>query len=498
MDNQLGSMFDGIWHDVINAISDPVVVKDEHHRWVLVNDAFCEVIGHSTEELLGKSDHDFFPKEQADVFWQVDNDIFANAKPITNRELLDFADGLTHIVSTKKEIIHDKDGNPYLVAIIRDITELVEAQESAELNRQAMADFLASMSHEIRTPMNGVLGMLELMDDSSTPTEQLPELIKTAYKSAKNLQFLLDDILDITKIQANELIVTVNSFSLQSLLDEVKSLFKATCIENKLDYKMSLDETLPDYIQTDKSRLRQIIINLVSNALKFTEQGCVEIQVLNVDNKSLQLIVLDTGPGLDENQLEMIFTPFKQGKQGLSSNAGGVGLGLSIAQKLSILLGGSICARNRLDVGCVFTLELPLIVGEQVDSPIVSERKQFVMKALVVDDHPTNIKVAQGMLKKFGVQSEALLAAHSVLDVCGKQKFDVIFMDIEMPEIDGYAATNMLRNEEGGLNQHTPIVAMTGHALVGYRDKCLAADMSDYITKPISFDSIQAVLDRVV
>lgn len=488
---------------IIDAIAEPVCIKDQQHRWVFMNEAFIQMTGFSADQMLGKSDYDFFPKEQADVFWQKDDEIFESGGILVHQEELDDAEGVKHIISTKKQIIYDHDAKPYLVCIISDITELIEAKESAESNRKTMANFLASMSHDIRTPMNGILGLLELMTHENAVGGNTTELIKSAHESAKSLQYLLDDILDITKIQADQLLISKSSFSLYELIEEIRLFYLSSRTDGDVEFKINIDNAVPENIYTDKSRVKQILINLVSNASKFTQTGYIEIQIKPTDTSSLQFVVLDTGPGIAEDHLKSIFEPFKQGDQAMvDSKVGvGVGLGLAIVSKLSALLEGSISVRNRKPAGCAFTLELPLIVGEQQNGvekiSVAKARKQYTLNALVVDDHPTNIMVAEGLLKKFGLKVRSILSAENLLEICSKEFFDVIFMDVEMPDIDGFTATRMLREHRKGLNRQTPIVAVTGHALTGYKEKCLAADMNDYITKPISFDSLQEVLERV-
>ena len=390
---------------------------------------------------------------------------------------------------------------------IDQINEINQALESALKSR---SEFLANMSHEIRTPMNGILGMLELIDD-----KKLDEIertyIETARRSGKTLLELINEILDLSKIEADKLELESAPVSLQELLADLQHLYSHQLKEQGIAFNIEWDRRLPEGIMGDRTRLWQILTNLVSNGIKFTHQGAVTISMEKVAESSMEKVaqssikisVADTGIGIPEDKQAQIFDSFTQADGSTTRQYGGTGLGLTISRKLIEKMGGELKVSSTPGEGSTFYFTMPLVVAENFDpmsgSPCescsTSECLQGI-RVLVVEDNIVNQKVAQGMLKKIGVTDiEVCENGVDAIVAMERSKFDVVLMDVQMPVMDGYETTRKIREQEA-LAQRQPqlIIAMTAHSMEGDKKLCLDAGMSDYVAKPIQTDALKGVL----
>lgn len=372
---------------------------------------------------------------------------------------------------------------------------LTEAKQEAERLAQARSEFLANMSHEIRTPMNGVLGMLNLLRDTPLTDEQR-DLLQTAETSAKHLLEILNDILNLAKIEAGQM-------KLERTPTDLKRLLRETCDIVRPQARLKgilLREELPDaaelYVLADPVRLRQILLNLLSNAIKFTEQGEVVARILclasDAETRRLRFEVQDTGIGIPPEKQAQIFEPFRQADGSTTRKYGGTGLGLAIARKLVELMGGRMGVESEVGKGSRFWFELALPVSEP-PAHVRLEQEMHPhdptvltgLRVLVAEDNYVNQKVIRRQLERWGVQVEIAENGNEVLEWLSRAPFDLVLMDCQMPEMDGYEATRRIRAYEAPRGLHIPIIALTANALEGDREKCLECGMDDYLSKPI-------------
>ena len=392
----------------------------------------------------------------------------------------------------------------YMVGAVIDITELkqqerklAQALDIAEAASYSKTRFLANMSHELRTPMNGVLGMMDALRDTELSNEQL-ELLDTARSSAKNLVSILNDILDSSKLEASALKIESIPVSIPKLLDEVKALFVEFAKNKSVELYFKYLTSSIEWVLGDPVRLRQVLTNLVGNALKFTNEGTVSVTAeYQVEN--LKLSVCDTGVGIPEQAIPRLFERFTQADVSTTRQYGGTGLGLSICKQLIDLMGGDIKVASELGHGTCIDLKLPLPPCSpcQLISKKNSPALLCPLNILVVDDVLVNRKVVTRMLEKAGHKVQCAENGQEALEVVARSPcFDVVLMDIQMPIMDGVEATKAIRNLEGEAS-HIKIIALTANAMSGDREKYLAAGMDDYAAKPIDRTELFDVLARV-
>ncbi|MFN7017538.1 MAG: ATP-binding protein, partial [Fimbriimonadales bacterium] len=363
---------------------------------------------------------------------------------------------------------------------------LLESNEMAiraEAASRAKSEFLANMSHEIRTPMNGVLGMVQLLEDTPLTAEQA-ELLRTLKNSAHYLLGLLNDILDLSKIEAGKMELEQIPVNLHEMANEVVALFGGRASEKGLVLHAQVDPNTPEWVAGDPVRLRQIVANFISNAVKFTEQGEVKLILLPSATypQGVWIGVQDTGIGVPAEKLDSLFEAFTQSDSSTTRKYGGTGLGLTICKKLAELMGGRIGAESEVGVGSLFYVDLPLPAVQPPQAQAEPDKAELPeafpnARILLVEDNEVNRKVATRLLGKLQVQVEVAVNGLEAVQKATANAYDLILMDCQMPEMDGYEATRVLR--ERGVA--TPIIALTANALEGDREKCLACGMNDYL-----------------
>jgi signal transduction histidine kinase/ActR/RegA family two-component response regulator len=386
----------------------------------------------------------------------------------------------------------------------REIERLLD--ETQEVSRHK-SEFLANMSHEIRTPMNGVIGMTNLVLATELTDEQR-EYLDTARLSADSLLTVLNDILDFSKIEAGRLDLNPIDFSLQDCLEQIGRLLSLQIASKKLEYSLSVADDVPNRLVGDPDRLRQILINLLGNAIKFTERGGVSIAVRRdptADGVTLLFAVRDSGVGIPADKQDLIFEAFRQVDGSTTRKYGGTGLGLAICSRLVELMGGSLWVESELGRGSTFHFSARLGVATEAPGEIDEQTRRLGMavmafhpravadlRILLAEDHPVNQRLATKLLEKRGHHVTVTATGSGAVErIQQEQTFDVVLMDVQMPDMDGLEATKLIREWEKSRGRRTPIIALTAHSMKGDRERCLAAGMDNYVTKP--FDAVRLI-----
>jgi PAS domain S-box-containing protein len=413
-------------------------------------------------------------------------------------------------INGRGKALYDDKGKPYrLVGAHTDIShikayeeKLQKAKETAEKASRAKTDFLAHMSHEIRTPLTAISGIAEIFEKHQgnlDPKQQ--QLVKTLNSSTQSLKELVSDILDFSKIESGELELEESPFGLQNLFEQVISIVSVKAHEKGIGFRFDFEDVKRQRILGDRARLRQILINLIGNAVKFTDKGEVEIKasrILKNGVAQLRIDVRDTGIGIDPKHFDMIFERFKQADSSVSRKYGGTGLGLPISQRLARLMGGNITVDSALGKGSTFTLLLPVRQEEEITeaqsdqnlsnslSDSIREQGKAQKRILLVEDYEGNVVLLSYLLDSLGCQYDVARTGLEAVNMWKQRGYDLILMDVQMPEMDGFTATAQIRRmEEEKALTRTPIIGMTAHALVGDKEKCIEAGMDSYLPKPI-------------
>ncbi|HCG0523855.1 TPA: response regulator, partial [Pseudomonas aeruginosa] len=382
------------------------------------------------------------------------------------------------------------------------ISQLISAREEAEQANRAKSDFLAMMSHELRTPMNGVLGMLQLLETTEQTREQA-EYTALATESTEHLLKVINDILDFSRIERGALELECIPFNLLELVQGSALVFQHSAQQRGLALELQIQAGLENIeVCGDPTRIRQILVNLLGNALKFTEEGAIHLslewQALDHDVLWLTCAVHDSGIGISPERLEHMFDAFQQADSSISRRYGGTGLGLAIARTLAERMGGTLQAESKEGSGSTFTLEIPLPFQQ---SP--AHRQQAAGDAapvaagqeiLLVEDNPVNQTVIEAMLRSLGYRVTLVADGIQAVRSAERQRYDAILMDCRLPVLDGYSATREIRAQENG--RQVPIIALTANALQGDRENCLQAGMNDYLAKPFKRAELQRILQR--
>ncbi len=505
--------------DLLQAMMDnipfQIYFKDTKSRFIRINKMQAKVIGvKNPDEAIGKTDFDYFP--HAKQAFEDEQKIIKTGQPIIDKiERIRTAEGHHRWVSATKIAIRNHHGQINgIVGISKDITESILAQqklkmakEKAEESDRLKSAFLANMSHEIRTPMNAIIGFTELLYEPHISLQSRREYLKYISNSGKTLLNLIDDIIDIAKIEAQQLKVKIESFKLHQILKELYAGYTEQLKSSGKDVEMKLvtDDKLKNKpIESDPYRLRQILNNLISNAIKFTSQGYIKFGYQIQEKKEmLHFFVEDTGIGMPREKLDIIFERFGQIEETYKKNKRGTGLGLAISKNLVNLLGGNMWVESELNKGSAFHFTLPMNFAKQKQKDKIAQKKQIPMEnynwedktILVAEDVAINYKLIEVALRK--TKAKVLWAKNgieAVEMVKENPQIDIILMDVQMPMMNGYDATREIKK----LNKNLPIIAQTAFAMSGERESSLEAGCDSYITKPIKKNALMDTINEFI
>lgn len=386
--------------------------------------------------------------------------------------------------------------------MIQDLKSSLGQKQKAENENQTKSLFLANMSHEIRTPLGVILGLTEALKQGGLSAEDQKHFIETIERTGLDLRQIINDILDLSKVEAGYLEIEKQNFSLSQFISELHDALSARAIKNENKLIFACDQSdvqIPDLISADRGRLRQILINVIGNALKFTKNGMVTVRFW-IANQTLYFRVTDTGIGMTANQAEQLFQAFAQVDASPNRKFGGTGLGLFLSRQLAKLMGGNvILEKSEPSLGSSFLISVEIEVGKEIIEPLASssDEKSSIFsdkKVLIVDDSADNQILLQFFMKKWGLNYDWATNGQEAIDKATSNQYDIVLMDIQMPLKDGYEATQELRQK--GFEK--PIVALTAHAMKAETERCLLAGCNRYLTKPIDFRSLQEVLRELI
>jgi len=488
----------------------PVLITDPQGNIEYVNPKFCELTGYSPEEVLGHNPRLLKSGRQSPAFYQELWRLITAGRTWKGELVNRKKDGTCYWESASiSPISNDKGEITHFVAIKEDITarkmletNLLAAKEATEAANRAKSEFLANMSHELRTPLNSIIGFSQILQNEAfgplNPTQL--EYLNNIRESGDHLLNMVNDILDLSKIEAGRLVLEKKPFNFKEMIDRALLIVQSLAMKRNLNLIVDIDPEA-GWLVGDEVRLKQVVFNLLTNAVKFTDPGGKIGICTQPDGNRLVFTVWDEGIGIEEEYLDAIFQPFEQVRVSRNANEGGTGLGLSISRRIVELHQGDIKVRSQKGLGSRFTVTLPgrLAIRPQTDGRVQTEIKELspadvrVLKVLVVEDNPGNMKLMQAALKPMRCQVTGASSGEEALSLVKEIPFDLIFMDIQLPGIDGTATMQAIRRDQ---NRGLPIIALTAFAMKGDRESFLHSGFDDYLSKPIDLKRLRQIVQN--
>ncbi len=500
------SFYSGIAPMAMMRIDDAAIID--------VNDSMLKLVGYSREEMIGKSPYDLEITSRPEEVINIIQEIADSKGRLQNREItLKTKNGIMkHCLLT----VENYRLNESIIALVmlHDFTERLDYEKKLKIERDRAEDaasvkskFLAVMSHEIRTPMNGIIGMtnLALISDDM---EEVNEYLHVVKESAGYLHTLINDILDLSRLESGKVIIEPVDMDLHQTIRNIHKSLELIALSKKITLSYEINSDVPAYVKASPERLRQILYNLIGNAIKFTSTGGVTVRVSLNDGKDydftesgnyLEIKVTDTGIGISEDRIDKIFESFTQADSGTFRSYGGTGLGLTISKQLILMMNGKIRVESTVGSGSTFGFIIPLSIGEKPVSDI-----DFIhikntggkKRILVAEDNLMNQRLIAAYLEKLGHSYEIAEDGQKALEILRTQHFDLILMDLEMPVLNGMESASMIqRGEAGEKNRYIPIYAMSAHIMENIKDECLTQGFAGYLTKPVALKSLKKILD---
>lgn len=479
---------------IIDASPDLIYYRNEEGRFAGCNRIAELLTGKTEEELVGLTLHDVFEEELASQIVASDQEVLETNASITEDLWLRFADGRRRYFEMKRVPFFDAAGNRLgLLAFGRDMTERKQAESAAAKANTDKTRFIATISHELRTPLNGIVGLSRMLRDTDLSEEQF-NWVSTIYASAITLGNIFNDIIDLDKLDRDKLELSLKTVSLRDFTEELSSIIRLLAADKGLELVTSINEPLPQQVEVDGTRLRQILWNILFNAVKFTQKGQVSLSVSATeavnDVSVVTFIVQDTGVGIPDTEIDKIFAMYYQVDHPDHQSATGTGIGLAICKQMVDLMNGDIRVSSEVNQGTRFEIELPL----QISTKPMQASKLLVtdLNILLVEDIELNVMVAKALLEKLGQRVDVAMTGQEAIDKARENTYDLILLDIQLPDMTGFDVANVLHEED--LVMQTPIVALTAN-VIKKREEYLQNGMDDVIAKPIKKSRVVEVFN---
>ena len=481
---------------IIDASPDLIYYRNEEGRFAGCNRIAELMTGKTEQELLGLTPKDVYEEELARQIVASDHEVLETNASITEELWLRFADGRRRYFEMKRVPFFDKDGNRLgLLSFGRDMTERKQAENAAAKASTDKTRFIATISHELRTPLNGIVGLSRMLRDTDLSEEQF-NWVSTIYASAITLGNIFNDIIDLDKLDRDKLELSLKTISLKDFTEELSSIIRLLAADKQLELKTTINEPLPRLVEIDGTRLRQILWNILFNAVKFTQKGHVSLTVSSTkpdgDKAYVTFVIEDTGVGIPESEIDKIFAMYYQVDHPDHQSATGTGIGLAICKQMVDLMKGEIHVSSKVGKGTRFEIVLPVQIS---NSPMkVAQLQVTGLNILLVEDIELNVMVAKALLEKLGQKVDVAMTGQEAIDKVRENQYDLILLDIQLPDMTGFDVASTIIEED--LVMQTPIVALTAN-VIKKRDEYLENGMDDVIAKPIKKSRVIEVFNEL-